>query len=89
MQPVPFSHGPIYAVISWSACGLWILPELVASITRRSAPLSRAGDRGSLRLIAVLWWTGILTAVAISVLLPQLAMPWKRTVAFAIVSQAD
>lgn len=84
LLPIPFSQGPVYAAIFWTACALWILPELVASIARRSTDSARASDRGSLLLIAVLWWFGIMAGFAISFFLPQTGILRGRIFAFVL-----
>jgi protein-S-isoprenylcysteine O-methyltransferase Ste14 len=78
LQPVPFSGRLLYAAIFWGACGLWILPEIVASINKRSPAASGVSDRGSLKVVALLWWAGIAGGLALSFLLPQTAVHWKR-----------
>ena len=82
MRPVPFHAGPIYALTFWSAFALWILPEMLAWRGKRSTGSADHQDKGSLTLIAVLWWTGIALDFALSFLLPQAAMTWRRTSIF-------
>src|ERR1700738_1554181 len=84
MQPRPlaFSAGPVYALIFWGAFAAWVLPEVVASKTKRSPNSSISRDRGSLYLIAALWWVGIALDLSLSWLLPQAAIPWHRTLLF-------
>jgi protein-S-isoprenylcysteine O-methyltransferase len=82
LHPLPFSAGPIFALIFWGACALWILPEVVAWRVKLSGDSSKARDRGSLGLIVVLWWIGIALDFALSLLLPQAAISWKRTSLF-------
>jgi protein-S-isoprenylcysteine O-methyltransferase Ste14 len=84
VRPLPFSSGPIFALIFWGAWASWILPEVVAWRLKRSTDSSKARDRGSLNLIAVLWWSGIATDFSLSLLLPQAAIPWKRTSLFFV-----
>ena len=79
MRPLPFSAGPILALIFWVAFACWVLPEIVAWRVKRSPNSSSPRDQGSLKLIAVLWWVGIALDFLLSVLLPQTAIPWKRT----------
>jgi protein-S-isoprenylcysteine O-methyltransferase Ste14 len=81
-RPVPFSGELIYAVIFWSACALWIVPEIIASRTKRSPGSSKARDQGSLNLIVVLWWIGIVAGFSFPLLLPQAAITWKRPAVF-------
>ena len=84
LRPIPFSGGLIYAAIFWSMFALWILPEVIASIVKRSNGSSKDSDRGSLGLIAVLWWVGISAGFAVSFLLPQTAILGKRGLVFVV-----
>jgi len=84
IRPLPFSARPIFALIFWGACASWILPEVVAWRVKRSTDSSKARDKGSLNLIAVLWWIGIAMDFSLSLLLPQAAMSWKRTTLFFV-----
>ncbi len=84
LRPLPFSAGPIFALIFWGACASWILPEVVAWRLKRSTDSSKARDRGSLNLIAVLWWSGIAMDFSLSLVLPQAAISWKRTSLFFV-----
>lgn len=82
MFHLPFFSKPMFTVIFWLACAAWILPEVVAWRAKRSSDSSQARDRGSLNLIVVLWWMGIVMAVLTAALLPQAAMPWNRNAVF-------
>src|SRR6266436_6259159 len=82
LRPVPFLGGLIQAAVFWTAFAMWIAPEIIASIFKRSATSSQTRDRGSLVLIAVLWWVGIASGFALSFLLPQTAIHWERTSLF-------
>jgi protein-S-isoprenylcysteine O-methyltransferase Ste14 len=82
LRPVPFVAGPIYALIFWGALASWILPEVIAWKVKRASSSTKAEDKGSLILIAVLWWTGIALDFSLSFLLPQAAIAWKRTSVF-------
>jgi protein-S-isoprenylcysteine O-methyltransferase Ste14 len=84
LHPVPFLAGPIYALIFWGACALWILPEVVAWKVKRATGSAETRDKGSLILIAVLWWTGIALDFSLSFLLPQASISWKRTSLFFV-----
>jgi protein-S-isoprenylcysteine O-methyltransferase Ste14 len=78
VRPLPFSSGPIFALIFWSAFASWILLEIIAWRQKRSTDTSKARDQGSLSLIAILWWTGIAMDFLLSLLLPHAAISWKR-----------
>ena len=84
LRPLPFSAGPIFALIFWIAWASWILPEVVAWRVKQSADSSRTRDQGSLNLIAALWWIGIAMDFVLSLLLPQAAISWKRTSLFFV-----
>ena len=56
-----------------------MVTEVVASRLKRSKDTSRVRDRGSLRLIVILWWTGIALDFMLSLALPRAAIPWKRS----------
>jgi protein-S-isoprenylcysteine O-methyltransferase len=82
LRPLPFSSGSIFALIFWGACTAWILPEVIAWRVKRSGDSSKARDLGSLNLIVALWWIGIGMDFALSLLLPQAAIPRHRTSLF-------
>jgi protein-S-isoprenylcysteine O-methyltransferase Ste14 len=84
VRPLSFSANPIFALIFWSAFASWILPEIIAWRVKRSTASSTAHDRGSLNFIVVLWWIGIGMGFAFSLLLPQAAIPGKRTSLFFV-----
>jgi protein-S-isoprenylcysteine O-methyltransferase Ste14 len=84
LRPLPFSAGPIFALIFWGAWVSWILPEVIAWRVKRSSDSSKARDQGSLNLIAVLWWVGMAMDFSLSLLLPQAAISWKRTSLFFV-----
>ena len=54
--------------------GVLDMPEVVTWRVKRSTDSSKARDRGSLNLIAVLWWTGIAMDFSL-LLLSQAAIP--------------
>jgi protein-S-isoprenylcysteine O-methyltransferase Ste14 len=82
LRPLPFTGERIYALMFWAAYALWVVPEVVASRTRRSSDSSKAGDQGTLKLIALLWSFGMGMDVFLSFFLPQAAISWKRTSIF-------
>src|SRR6266481_8144639 len=83
LRPLPFTAGPVFALIFWSAFVIWTLPEAIAWKTKRSAGSCKARDLGSLNLIAALWWIGIAFDFLLSLFLPQAAISWQRTWLFA------
>jgi protein-S-isoprenylcysteine O-methyltransferase Ste14 len=80
VQPLPFIGERIYALSFWVACALWILPEIVASKAMRSSAPGQ--DRGSLRLISLLWVFGIALNIFLSFQLPRAAILGKRIAIF-------
>ena len=78
-----FSGGLIYQVSFWAAFLLWVCPEIVAAKMKRSTDPSKARDRGSLNLIASLWFAGMAGDFAFSFLLPGAAMlEWRHELFF-------
>jgi protein-S-isoprenylcysteine O-methyltransferase len=84
LLPLPFSAGPISALIFWGAFAFWILPEVVAWRVKRSPAVSKASDQGSLNLITVLWLSGIAMDFSLSLFLPHGAISWNRTLLFFV-----
>jgi protein-S-isoprenylcysteine O-methyltransferase Ste14 len=84
MHALPFFPGRIYALIFWSSWLSWIAPEVIAWTVKRSTDASKTRDQGSLNLIVLLWWTGMLMDFLLSILLPRAAIPWGRSVVFCI-----
>jgi len=82
LWPLPFAGDRAYAVLFWSACAFWILPEVVAARVRRSGGSAKAQDRGSLNLIALLWVLGISLDVWLSFSLPEASILRKRNFVF-------
>jgi protein-S-isoprenylcysteine O-methyltransferase Ste14 len=78
LRPLPFSGGPIFALLFWSAFAGWVVPEIIASKTKRAVDSANARDRGSLHLIVALWWTGIALDFLLSLLVPQAAITQLR-----------
>lgn len=83
MRPLPFS-GPTYAWIFWLTYVLWIVLETNWSRTKLSVDRSRARDRGSFRVIAVLLGVALGLDFSLSFLLPQATILWKRTAVFFV-----
>jgi len=84
MRPLPFSAGPIFALIFWGTFASWVLPEIIASRVMRSPDSTKSRDKGSLKLIAVLWWIGIALDFLLSLLSPETAIAWKRVSFFYV-----
>jgi protein-S-isoprenylcysteine O-methyltransferase Ste14 len=84
LRPLPFSAGPIFALIFWGAFVSWVLPEVIASRVKRSTDCSNARDQGSLYLIAALWCVGIAMDFSLSWILPQAAIRRERTSIFFV-----
>src|SRR5260370_42474799 len=84
LRPLPFSAGPIFALIFWGTFASRVVPEVVAWRVKRSTDSSKARDQGSLNLIAILWWSGIAMDFSFSLLLAQAAISWNRTSLFFV-----
>ena len=82
LRPLPFS-APVFALIFWGAFAYWVVPEVIAWRVKRSTDFSNAWDQGSLNVIVALWSIGITIDFALSLLLPQAAISWKRAAIFS------
>jgi protein-S-isoprenylcysteine O-methyltransferase Ste14 len=74
----------LYAIIFWTTYISWIVLETIASLAKRSGDRSKARDRGSYRLLMILFWVGLAIGFALSFLLPQANILWNRTAMFFI-----
>ena len=82
MHPLPFSGGPIYAIIFWSTYILWLVMETIGSTTKRSSDPAETRDRGSYRLILTLLWIAAALDFTISFVLPQASILQHRSAFF-------
>jgi protein-S-isoprenylcysteine O-methyltransferase len=71
---LPFSGTSVYGLLFWGVTASWILPEIVGWRLKRSTDASKTRDRGSLVLVALLWWFGIILDVLFSLFLPRAAI---------------
>lgn len=71
-------------IIFWIAFAGWVLPEIFAWKLKRSTDSAAIFDRGSLHLVSVLWWIGILAGFLFSLLLPSAVIPCKQPALFFI-----
>ena len=81
MHPLPFS-GNLYASIFWWTYVLWFVLETTASKKKRSGDPAKTRDRGSYRLIMILMWIAMASAFALSFVLPQATILWRRKQVF-------
>ena len=84
MHPLPFSGGPAYAIVFWTAYVLWLVLETIGSRTKRSSDLTKASDRGSFRLLIVFTWLALGLDFSLSFLLPHATILWHRTTVFFV-----
>jgi protein-S-isoprenylcysteine O-methyltransferase Ste14 len=84
LHPLPFSGGPIYAIVFWATYILWLVLETIGSRTKRSSDPAKASDRGSFRLLMILLWLALGLAFALPFLLPQATILWHRTALFFV-----
>jgi protein-S-isoprenylcysteine O-methyltransferase Ste14 len=84
MQPILYSRGLEFTWVFWVAFALWVIPELFASKAKRSPDASKASDKGSLNLIAVLWIVGIALGLSLARFAPQAAIGMARLQLFFI-----
>jgi protein-S-isoprenylcysteine O-methyltransferase len=84
LHPLPFSGGPVYAIVFWTTYILWLVLETIGSRTKRSSDRTKASDRGSYRLLMILLWLALGLAFALPFFLPQATILWHRTAFFFV-----
>jgi protein-S-isoprenylcysteine O-methyltransferase Ste14 len=84
LHPLPFSGGPVYAIVFWATYILWLVLETIGSRSKRSAAPTKASDRGSYRLLMILLWLALGLAFALPFLFPQATILWHRTSLFFV-----
>ena len=84
MLPLPFT-GPAYAVPFWAAFSLWLLFEGRSWLAKRAKGVAaERRDHGSLALLGLLGWSGVLGDFACAFRLPEAALPWARPEIYAL-----
>lgn len=81
---LPFSASPFLTSVFWIVFALWVVPELLAWKFKQSNCPGKTRDRGSLILIAILWWGAIGMDIAFSLLLPRARLASMLPLPFAI-----
>lgn len=84
MVSLAFSGDAPFGIAFWLAFCLWFAFEGIAWKRRLSADSTRGRDRGSLALLSILGWTGVLMDFALSHWLPAAAIPWARSEIFVL-----
>ena len=82
LRTFPFLSNSKLDIIFWIALACWVLPEIFAWKLKRSTDSAVILDRGSLHLVSVLWWIGILAGFLFSLLLPNAVIPLKQPALF-------
>ncbi|HXX13764.1 MAG TPA: isoprenylcysteine carboxylmethyltransferase family protein [Candidatus Eremiobacteraceae bacterium] len=84
MRPLPFSGQLLYALLFWATFGSWILFEFTAARRNSARGASNLRDRGSLRLIAILFSIGLTLAFSLSFLLPRAGIHGNRKLVYFV-----
>jgi protein-S-isoprenylcysteine O-methyltransferase Ste14 len=84
VRPLPFSGGPLYAVIFWTTYIIWIIPEIIVGRRKAPASSSTSKDRGSYHLVLSLLWLGVAADFTLSFLLPQASIRSNRAPLFFV-----
>jgi protein-S-isoprenylcysteine O-methyltransferase Ste14 len=84
VRPLPFSSDLVYVVLFWTIFAFWLSMEGIASTVKRSRNQANIRDRGSLLLIILFFWLGILLSFSLSFLLPQATIFWNRKLIFLL-----
>jgi protein-S-isoprenylcysteine O-methyltransferase Ste14 len=84
LHPLPFSGGPLYAIVFWTSYSLWLVFEIVGSIRRRSRDRTKTRDRGSYRLLGFFFFIGLGLVFSLGFSFPQATIFWHRKGVFFI-----
>jgi len=83
MLPV-FTTNRVDSLILYAAYIIWLLPEVISSFTWHVGKNLKTDDRASRVVIFVSIWLAIYAAYWFALALPSFAIPWHRTLLFAI-----
>jgi protein-S-isoprenylcysteine O-methyltransferase Ste14 len=84
LHPLPFSGGPLYAIIFWAVYVTWMLLEIRGAKNKPAKDRSQNRDRGSYQLILLLFWLALGSAFALAFLFPQATIVWHRVAVFFV-----
>jgi protein-S-isoprenylcysteine O-methyltransferase Ste14 len=84
MRPLPFSGQLLYSLLFWATFGSWIVFEFTAARRNSARGVSNPRDRGSLRLIGILFFIGQTLAFSLSFLWPQASIHGNRKLLFFV-----
>ncbi len=83
MLPV-FATNRLDALILYVAFFIWLLPEVISSFTDTKGKDIKVHDRSSGVVLLVCIWLGIYVSINIAFVARSFAIPWHRTLLFAI-----
>jgi protein-S-isoprenylcysteine O-methyltransferase len=84
VRPLPFSNEFVDVLLFWTIFAFWLAMEGITSVVKRTRDRANVRDRGSLLLIILFFWLGILLSFALSFLLPQAAILGNRKLIFLL-----
>jgi len=83
MLPV-FATNRLEAFILYAAFFIWLLPEVISSFTDTKGKDIKVHDRSSGAVLLICIWVGIFASINIAFAVRSFAIPWHRTLLFAI-----
>ena len=72
------------AFILYAAFFIWLLPEVISSFTDTKDKDIQVHDRSSGVVLLICIWLGIFASINIAFVIRSVAIPWHRTLLFAI-----
>ncbi len=83
MLPV-FATNRLDALILYAAFFIWLLPEVISSFADTKGKDIKVHDRSSGVVLLICIWLGIFAPINIAFVVRSFAIPWHRTLLFAI-----
>ncbi len=75
---LPFSTRSIYGLLFWSVASAWIVLEVAGWRFKRAPGSATSRDRGTLALVSIAWWLGIILDVTLTLLIRRCVISSQR-----------
>jgi protein-S-isoprenylcysteine O-methyltransferase Ste14 len=83
-MPPLFVTNHVDQIILYTAFFIWLLPEIIFSFTKRTAPNSKVNDHASGIVLRICIYLGIFASINIAIAGRAFAIPWDQTLLFAV-----
>src|SRR6202007_2972918 len=84
LHPLPFSGGPLFAIIFWGVYVTWMALEINGAKNKPAKDRSQNRDRGSYQRILRVFCLALASAFALAFLFPQATIVWHRVPVFFV-----